>query len=80
MLVLADEPASRTFLRTLSVAKREFEYTVLDVPMIRFVQSGLMHRGLGLTTANAEVKCNVEEGIGGGEDLRNGNGVRNNGA
>ena len=34
---------------------------------------------MGLTTANAEVKCNIEEGIRGGEDLRNGNRVRNNG-
>jgi hypothetical protein len=72
--VLIADPAFRIILRALRVAKREFVYTVsLSLKMGDVSQS----REVELTTANAKVKCDIEEGLTRDEDLRCGNKVRN---
>ena len=60
MLVLADEPASRSFLRTLRVAKREFEYTVWFYQWSGSLKMGLMNRGAGGGTYNGQCRSKMQ--------------------
>ena len=62
---LGSEPAFRIFLRALRVAKRQFVYTALVHKWSASLRIGDVSRSreVGLTTAKAEIKCNVDEAV-----------------
>jgi hypothetical protein len=72
--VLIADAELRIISRALRVAKREFVYTVLFSLKMGDV---LRSQEQQLTAANAEEKCNIQEGLTRDEDLWCGNKVRN---